>query len=170
MNESQSNDREWVRQIDLGITWDPNAPYPCLLQTDHHAFLILNLFDDTPLGGDPTTVNANLVGVIEWKDLYASLMGPPNHEAISGHRLWDRGLRDVLWAGEVLGSNWVRSLERMNAVHPRHDPRRYEGLRHFVLRFKESTFECVARGFVSEKRRGPISEVSADIIGRMIGS
>jgi hypothetical protein len=114
-------------------------------------------------------VNAKPVGVIEWKEPYASLMGPPNDEAISGHRLWDRGLKDVLWAGEVFGSSWVRYLERMNEVHPRYDPHRFEGLRHFVLRLKESTFECVARGFVSEKRRGPTSDVAADICMRIVG-
>jgi hypothetical protein len=162
-------DREWVQPVDLGITWDPNAPYPCLVQTDNHAFLILKLFEDIPPEGDATSVTAETVGVIEWKGLYASLMGPPNDEAISGHRLWDRGLKEILRAGEVFGSEWVRHLERMNAVHPGHDPQRYQGLRHFVLLFKESTFECVARAFVSEKRRGPISEVSTDVIGRIIG-
>jgi hypothetical protein len=164
MNELSGTGREWVHPIDLGFTWDPNAPCPCLIQTDNHAFLLLNMFEDTPI--DVTaSESAQLVGVITWQDLCASLMGPPNDEAISGHRLWDRGLQQVLWAGEVFGSAWVRSLERMNAVHPRHDPRRYEGLRHFVLRLKETTFECVARGFVAEtKKRGPWSEWSGPVV------
>jgi hypothetical protein len=76
VKESQGTGREWVKQLDLGITWDPNASYPCLIQTDNRGFLVLNLFEDTHFDGDKTSVNAQPVGVIEWKELYTSLMGP----------------------------------------------------------------------------------------------
>jgi hypothetical protein len=35
----------------------------------------------------------------------------------------------------------------MNAVHPRHEPGRYAGLRHIIFTFKDGTFECIATGY-----------------------
>lgn len=37
----------------------------------------------------------------------------------------------------------------MNAVHPRHSSANYDSLRHFIITFHDSTFECVARDFDS---------------------
>jgi hypothetical protein len=47
---------------------------------------------------------------------------------------------------EVVASSWIRSLERMNRVHPRHDAARFAELRHFIFTFHDKTFECVAKG------------------------
>ena len=77
---------------------------------------------------------------------YALLFGPPNDEAFDGHPLADRGL-DSYGAFEVKHSSWVRTLERMNRVHPLHNPEGFSYLRHFVITFHDSMFECVAAGF-----------------------
>jgi hypothetical protein len=50
-------------------------------------------------------------------------------------------------AGDLRNSSWIRSFERMNRVHPRHDPAGFQRLRHFVVCFHDSTFECVAWRF-----------------------
>jgi len=79
-------------------------------------------------------------------DSYAHMFGPPNDEALDGHPLYSRGL-DFYMAFEVQQSSWIRSLERMNRVHVRHDPAPFVGYRHFIITFHDSTFECVANGF-----------------------
>ena len=83
--------------------------------------------------------------VVEFDLVYAHYFGSPNDEALSGHPLYARGLRHYA-AYEVFDSSWIRSLERMNRVHPRHDPRRYDDRHHYVFTFHDNTFECVARG------------------------
>jgi hypothetical protein len=72
-------------------------------------------------------------------------MEPPNDEARHGHRLWDAGLCDVLWFGEVSDSALIADLERRNRVHSHHDPRRFDGLRHWIVPLKGSVVEVVAR-------------------------
>ena len=69
--------------------------------------------------------------------------GGPNDEAFEGHPLYRAGLQPYEFA-EILDSPWVAAMERRNRVHPGHDPAMFSTLRHFVLPFHDSTFECVA--------------------------
>jgi hypothetical protein len=77
----------------------------------------------------------------------AHMFGSPNDEAFDGHPLARRGL-EPYGAFEIEHSSWIRQLEQMNSVHPHHSPELFEGLRHYVLSFHDTTFECVAEGFV----------------------
>jgi hypothetical protein len=56
-----------------------------------------------------------------WRGCVATRMEPPNDEAAEGHRLYDSGLRDVMWVGEVLDSNLIIEFERLDRIHSRHD-------------------------------------------------
>jgi hypothetical protein len=69
-----------------------------------------------------------------------------NDEALQGHPLWGRGLRHS-GTYRVESSSLVRKLERMNSVHPQHDPKGFEKRTHFIFTFHDSTFECVAESF-----------------------
>jgi hypothetical protein len=71
-------------------------------------------------------------------------LGSPNDETLHGHPLRKRGL-GFYGAFEVVNSSWIRALEQMNSVHPRHDPSRFEELRHFIFTFQDVTFECIAK-------------------------
>lgn len=81
---------------------------------------------------------------IIWFPLYSYLIvGQPNDEALSGHPLWGRGL-NCYSVHEVIDSSLIRMLEQRNAVHPRHDRKRFlEYKRHYVFTFQDSTLECV---------------------------
>src|SRR5690349_22379400 len=74
----------------------------------------------------------------------STLFGAPNDEALDSHPLYERGLTFYAFA-EVEESPWVSDLERANRVHASHSPESFSGLRHFILPFHDSTFECVAR-------------------------
>jgi hypothetical protein len=82
--------------------------------------------------------------LIDFEHPAAHYFGGPNDEALHGHPLKARGL-DYYGAFEVYNSSWIRALERLNRAHPRHDPRRFDGLRHFIFTFQDETFECVSR-------------------------
>ncbi len=151
-----ASEDEVVRPVDLGIRWDMGAPLPHLLQAEGRAFLAFYLPDSEP-GWDGTMVQvvdpaspaSASIGIVTWSPCRVAVLGPPNDEAITGHRLWERGLRDIepYSAAEVLNSAWIASHERANRVHRRHNPQRYASLRHYVLLFHDSTFECLVEGY-----------------------
>ena len=94
---------------------------------------------------DGVPEDGETMAVVRFVGCRAHMFGPPNDEAFAGHPLAGRGLRPY-GAFLVQNSSWLRGLERMNAVHPRHNPERFRELKHFVLTFHDSTFECIARG------------------------
>lgn len=116
---------------------DAGAPSPAVAATEHGAAVAYWTADYE----DPSE---RRVGVVVFHSAYDILFGPPSDETFHGHPLYPAGLRHYVFA-EVLGSPWVAARERRNRVHPRHDPERFETLRHFVLPFHDSTFECLSR-------------------------
>ncbi len=84
---------ERVVAVDLGVTWDPNGPDAVLITGDWVAtVLALNAHFNDP---DRRCV------VMTWTHTRMASKSSPNDEAITGHRLWRRGLSDVLWGGVV---------------------------------------------------------------------
>ena len=142
------------------------APCPIVLSAEH-SLLVAYFVQDTPSGWDGAT--ARVVGVetagepaaiVRFARPYASVFGPPNDEAFSGHPLAHKGLHPYA-AFEVKASSWIRALERMNAVHPYHQPQHFARYRHLVLAFHDTTFECVAEGYTWEVTVGPLNELVA---------
>lgn len=130
------------------------APCPIIVASELE-LLVAYFVEDAPPSWDGTSVR--IVGVeskdepaaaVRFENYYATMFGPPNDEAFSGHPLAARGLHPYC-AFEVVDSSWVRQLERMNCVHPYHKPERFKSYRHFVLAFHDSTFECVAKGYAT---------------------
>jgi hypothetical protein len=93
-------------------------------------------------GGDG---DGEVMAVVRFLGCYAHMFGPPNDEAFDGHPLSNRGLRPY-GAFRIRNSSWIRALERMNSVHPRHSAAMFARHEHFILSFHDSTFECIAKG------------------------
>lgn len=83
------------------------------------------------------------------------VFGPPNDEAFSGHPLYSRGLRPYA-SFVVANSSWIRSLSKMNEVHPHHRPEHFASYNHYVLAFHDSTFECIAESYQVETVLGTV--------------
>jgi hypothetical protein len=147
------------------------APCPAVIATEHSLMLIFFLDDQDP-EWNGTTVR--VVGIDSTEEQCAVVhflrpsihsLGPPNDEAFGGHRLAKKGL-EPYGAFEVLNSEWIQLLEKMNSVHHRHDRARYlEGKRHFIITFHDSVFECVARGYRVEQMSGSIRELLVALAG-----
>jgi hypothetical protein len=58
-------------------------------------------------------------------------------------------------------------MEVANRVHPRHNPAQFADLRHFVLQFQDSTFECAAKGYRVETASGPLDAVATRLVVRL---
>lgn len=112
----------------------------------------------------PTTGGEN-VAILTVERYKAFQFGPPNDEAISGHRLHKLGLRPYS-AFEVLNSSWIDALERANRVHAGHFPELFTGCRHFIFTFHDSTLEFIAEGFSASLHRGSVLTVLVEAAGK----
>ena len=154
------DDRDEVVCLDGVPEPDAGAPLPAVVADEGHLLLAYLVGEPDP-GWDGSYVNVVspdseglATALVEFRRPYAHLFGPPNDEAFAGHPLAGRGLRPYA-AFEILHSSWLRRLERMNAVHPRHDPEQFlASRRHFVFAFHDSTFECIAQGYMVHQARG----------------
>lgn len=137
---------ERVDAIDVGVVWDPNAPRAVLISDDSGR---------TALALSPRSDDSDQRAVVlMWSESIYNVMGIPNDEAVSGHRLYGKGLENVPWIGRVSGSQLVEMIEKQNSVHPQHDVRRFEGLVHHVVLTKESVVEVVAGGLTVRRIDG----------------
>ena len=140
------------------------APLPLILSNEHK-ILLAYLMQDTPPDWDGLSVRVvtpdtsdELLALVEFTNYCSFMFGSPNDEAFSGHPLASRGLRPY-GAFQIEHSSWIRQLEQMNSVHPYHNPRRFERLKHYVFAFHDSTFECVAEGFTVSEQEGSLENL-----------
>lgn len=141
---------------------------PLVLASEHQ--LILAYLTNSPEldGNDGDMELTNLAGkgetvcVLQFERAGPHYFGSPNDEALHGHPLYVRGLVHYK-AFEVRSSSWIRALERMNAVHHRHQSKSFDDRRHFILTFHDSTFECVATGYTFEIRHGDMRQIVGEL-------
>ena len=166
----QVDDRDVVSSLSDAPQSSIGAPLPLVLATEHHlavAYLI-----EVPLPGwDGSFVEVasyhreqEPVAIIAFHGVRATSFGPPNDEAFAGHPLAARGLT-AYGAFEVEHSSWIRSLARMNEVHPLHHPSQFAGLRHFVFSFQDSILEVVAREYAITLTSGPLFALVPTMVG-----
>lgn len=141
------------------------APLPRVVADEHTCLVGFYLETHDPAWDgsyvrvvEPETAD-DPVAVVAFPLYCATMFGPPNDEAFAGHPLSSRGLAPY-GAFEIHDSSWIRQLERMNSVHPHHRAERFAKLRHFVLTFHDSTFECVASRYDITKHTGPLDQVT----------
>ncbi|WP_075617974.1 hypothetical protein [Paenisporosarcina indica] len=107
-------------------------------------------------------IENNDIAIITFKSCRSIMFGPPGDEIFEAHPLSSRGLERYS-TFIIEDSSWLRILIKMNSVHPRHKESHFEDLRHFILSFHDSTFECIAEDFEVET----INRDSNDIISIM---
>jgi hypothetical protein len=148
---------------------EPGAPMPLVVADDFRTVLAYIASDavaptaDSPSQTQTSPAGAEPFALVTFDICYAHMFGPPNDEAIAGHPLHRRGVVPY-GAFEVLDSSWIRKLERMNSVHPRHRPERFLNRRHLIFTFHDSTFECVCDGFQVTRAHGWIDTVVPQMV------
>lgn len=140
------------------ITWEPNAPEAVLVSDDHgRSALGLRAHFDDP---DQRCI------VLLWRGVRYASLGGVNDETIAGHRLYERGLRDLRWLGEVQQSELITVLEKQNRVHPQHQAALFADLVHHILPTKECTVEVVARHLSRTRLDGSTLEAAAAVLAK----
>jgi hypothetical protein len=160
------DDRDRVTKL-VGVPQSSvGAPNP-LIVSDGLTVVLAYYLEDTPTDWDgssarmvgPTT-SGEPAALIRFDICLAHQFGPPNDEAFQGHPLASRGL-ERYGAFEIVGSSWIRGLERMNRVHPSHRAESYAAFRHLVFTFHDETFECVCKSFSVTCTEGAIAGLVA---------
>jgi hypothetical protein len=105
------------------------------------------------------------LAVVEFEHCVCTKMGTPNEEVLHGHPLHGKGLIGYR-ALVVENSNWLKELEAINAVHSHYKADGWRELKHYILPFHDSTFECVARGFKVETRETTLPKLLAEVCQR----
>ncbi len=73
-------------------------------------------------------------------------LGNPNDEVLHGHALYKFGLN--VYAGQQIEhSQWLAEVIKVNSVHSRRNPVMFEKYKHYLISFKENTFECLAESY-----------------------
>lgn len=154
---SVSRVAEHVRELDARVRWEPNAPEAVLISADSgRCVLALNAHPDD---GDQRCV------VFTWSGTHSATMSNPNDEPLAGHRLYAHGLAELRWIGVVDGSVLIDELERINDIHPIHNPAQFASASHYVIPLKECVIEVVANVLVAERRKGTTSEAAVNSLG-----
>lgn len=143
---AKAEQRPYAIPVDCPLLWDTGTPLPTLLQSDNDTLLFFLLSDDD-----------QNVGQIEFERCRSTSFGSPGDETFKGHPLYGSGFEPYR-PMEVLNSPWITQLQKIDSVHPRHDPAVFGSAKHFLLPFHDTTFECVARSFQASRTPGPLSE------------
>ena len=143
--------------VELDLPWlpDPGAPGPVLYQDEGRAMLVYNTSTLAP--GGP-------LAVVQFDHCLVAMFGYPNDDGRWGHPLYEAGLTSYALF-EVANSSWLERLRVQNAIaHPEaaswwpnspHTRRDIGPVRHFVVTFHDSTFECLASSITGEFAEQP---------------
>ena len=158
------DERDRVIELESVPQSSAGAPLPIVL-SDEHKILLAYIVQDTPSDWDGSYVriidpstSGEPLALVEFTFYWSFMFGAPNDEAFHGHPLANRGLHPY-GAFQIENSSWIRQLEKMNSVHPYHNPGRFEKLRHYIFAFHDSTFECVAEGFTVSGHEGSLESI-----------
>ncbi len=166
---SETTEKDIVVESQEFPHFSVGAPCPAIIATEHEIKLVYYLsktianWDGLNAKRVDPAVTENYCGIIIFSQILAHMMGEPNDEALSGHRLYERGL-GAYRVFEIHNSSWIDLYRRMNSVHPSHSDALFDGYKHFVFTFKDSCFECIAKKFDVEIAYGRPQQILANII------
>jgi hypothetical protein len=160
--------------VDFPVPWCTGAPMPHLLQSDCQTFLVFFLpVVDPDWDGSyvvmrrPDSPADQKLALVEFEGCICTKMGTPNDEVFHGHSLYGKGFAGYR-ALRVENSVWIKELEAINAVHSNYRAEGWRKLKHYILPFHDSTFECVASSFQVETRETTLSNLLAEICRRLL--
>jgi hypothetical protein len=167
--------REKAEKIPFNPKWSGGAPLPHLLQSEYRAFLTYYINTTDPnwdgtyvTAKDPSSSEKDNIAVVEWKRCRGAMLGGLNDEAISGHRLYNKGLSKGGYdAFIVKNSKWIEELRKGNSVHSQHKDELFSKLNHYILLFHDTTFECLAESFEIEILNDSMPEVLKTVIAKL---
>ncbi|APY06830.1 hypothetical protein BWZ20_00310 [Winogradskyella sp. J14-2] len=143
-----------IEEIKEKFDIDVGAPTPTILSNELNLYLIFYVSNVDP-NWDGKSIHMRTDqddGIITIKfDLFEQFkFGSPNDEAMSGHPLYELGLKPYS-IQKVIDSEWIKQLKKINSVHPYHKDELFEKYKHFIFFFHDTCFEIVAESYSIEQ-------------------
>jgi len=148
-----------VQPYDIGCEPSPSVPAETLLQDGWKTYLLFWAVGKAARGSGG--LDDLGVAVMDCRDCAMSRFGYPNDEGLPEHPLYAAGLGSAGTAVvEVLDSAWAAEVAEQRLASARRiwggrgmdwGWARNRTHRHFVVTFKEATFECIASELVVER-------------------
>ncbi|MBV7270723.1 hypothetical protein [Winogradskyella luteola] len=140
-----------LKKIALKYPINMGAPEPIIVSVGFDLILLyyVDLFDlsdvtdklkERDIGNDVG------VAIMKFKKRCIHKFGAPNDEVIIGHPYYKLGLKPYSFF-LINNSDWVNEIKRIENHHPYFDEQMFDNLNHFIITFKDNTFECIAEDY-----------------------
>lgn len=168
---SAAKGEPYAISADFPVEWDTGAPLPFLLASEYRTYLAFYVRDPDPNWDgtyvnvvDPSSPNVEKLCIVTIGGCVATRFGSPNEEVFHGHYLYGHG-QEAYEAQIVMNSPWLREVQAINSVHSQYNPNRWTDVKHFILWFHDSTFECLAKSLTPEI----IHDIMPNLLTRLAG-
>jgi len=127
------------------------APAPKIVCDDTNLILlfyvdVFNLPKTTDNITERNSFNDSGIAVLKFKNTHIHKFGTPNDDVIIGHPYYDLGLKPYsIFSFD--DSDWIKEIKRIQAKHPYFNEQNFDDLMHYIITFKDNTFECIAKGY-----------------------
>lgn len=143
-----------LNNINIKYPINMGAPEPIIISAGFNLILIfyVDLFDFPKMTDklrERNIENDSGVAIIKFKKRYIHKFGTPNDELIIGHPYYKLGLKPYSFFS-VNDSDWIKEIKRIQALHPYFNEQIFDNLNHFVITFKDNTFECISEDYSIE--------------------
>ena len=140
----------------IGLKYPINigAPEPMIICSGFDLILLfyVDLFDLPKITDKLKERNIDSdigIAIMKFKKGYIHKFGIPNDEVIIGHPYYKLGLKPYSFFA-VNDSDWIKEIKRIEAHHPYFNEQGFDSLNHYIITFKDNTFECIAEDYFIE--------------------
>lgn len=157
-----------LKNIEFSYPINLGAPEPKIISNDNNLILLfyLDLFDSPEFVDkikERDISNDTGVAILNFNLFKLYKFGVPNDDVIIGHPYYKLGLKPYSFY-EVEDSDWIKEVKRIEMHHPYFDENKYTDLKHYIIVFKDNTFECIAKGFSIEYFFDNMKQKLSDIL------
>jgi hypothetical protein len=158
--------------LDVDFPWEIGVPAPHLLHNDDKTFLLYFLSKKYKIPNERGIEIVNIktvkrkIAIVEFRRCVSAKIGSPNDEVLEGHPLYGKGLKYHA-AAMVKNSAWIKEIESINNLHNQYNPAYSLDLNHYLIPFKDSTFECIATSFEVNVVEGTMKNALMDCCKRL---
>ena len=139
-----------VVSIDVGCQPSPSGSGELIIQSEDSTIVVF-VAVDTMLS-ERGFLEDKGIAVVRCVGCNQTRHGYPNDEGRPEHPLWHVGLSETEGIAEVENSSWVSEVSKQQELarrrlwgeHAQATAAKDTKLKHFIFKFKESTFECLA--------------------------
>lgn len=155
-----------LKEIETLLFIDPGASVPVILSNENKVTLLYYYYKIIENGAifpkERNIMEDEGVATLTFNGAIIYKSGYPNDEVIASHPYYPFGL-SLYKMFEVINSDWVDAIEKMNRIHRLHNPERFKSLKHYIITFKDLTFECIAKSVEISFTQKTMNEVLNDI-------